>query len=148
MYPEIQQAAERLEWLCDRIPSLLLQLPEATFAATPVPGKWSRKEIIGHLVDSAANNHHRFVRGQFEDAPFIVYDQNAWNAHGYYNRIDSRQLIGFWESYNRQLAALIRCIPDELLTRTVRTDQPRTLAFLITDYVAHQEHHLRQVINY
>lgn len=140
----------RLHVLCDIIPPLLAALDETELAARPASGGWSKKQILGHLIDSAANNHHRFIRGQFEDTPHIIYDQNAWNDHGYYCKIESSQLIRFWESYNRQLLALSELIPPVLLHRTVDTggSKPFTIAYLIADYVAHLEHHLRQMVDY
>src|SRR4051812_6161898 len=99
----IRESVERLRYLCDTIPPLLKALDEEDFCRKPAPEKWSKKEIIGHLIDSAANNHHRFIRGQFEAVPIIRYDADAWNDHGYYNQIDSAQIISFWTSYNKQL---------------------------------------------
>ena len=91
----IQQSIQRLRFLCDTIPQLLSALEEHNFTYKPAPGTWSKKEIVGHLIDSATNNHQRFVRGQFEDVPVINYDTDAWNDHGYYNKIESRQIIAF-----------------------------------------------------
>ena len=156
----IAASIQRLQTLCDIIPPLLHAIEPAAFSTTPAPGKWSKKQIIGHLIDSATNNHHRFVRGQFDEVPRITYDQDAWNAHSYYNQMDGNQVINFWEAYNRQLLEIIRHIPEELLARRVETggesffagDTPPgptpTIGFLIEDYVAHMEYHLRQVVNY
>ena len=111
--------------------------------------KWSKKEIIGHLIDSAANNHQRFVRVQFENEPLISYDQEKWNEHAFYQRIDGEQIINFWTVYNKQLIELTRHIPEKSLQRQCRVkDQVLTLEFLIQDYVEHMEHHLRQVVIY
>ena len=68
-------AIKRLEFLCVIIPPLLNEMGEPAFSLKPAANKWSPKEIIGHLIDSATNNHQRFVRVQFEDTPAIVYDQ-------------------------------------------------------------------------
>ncbi len=145
----IDAAIKRLEYLCDVIPPLLTAIDEQTFSHKPSPAKWSKKEIIGHLIDSATNNHHRFVRTQFEDVPTIVYDQNKWNAYGYYQQISGAQIIAFWTLYNKQLAQLVRHIPTDSLQRCCNTNEPSlTLAFLINDYVAHLEHHLKQVVHY
>ena len=146
----IKESIERLQFLCDTIPHLLTQIDEEAFSAKPKPEKWSKKEILGHLIDSAANNHHRFVRGQFEEIPIITYDQNKWNACGYYQQMDSLQIISFWTAYNRQLVVLINNIPEKKLSNKINTgdENPHTIEFLIIDYVKHLEHHLRQIVSY
>jgi len=143
-------AIKRLEYLCDTIPQLLTEIDEAAFSLKPSSHKWSKKEIIGHLIDSATNNHQRFIRGQFEDIPTIVYDQNKWNEFSFYQLIDREQIIKFWTIYNKQLIELLRLIPSENLQRECKTNEGRkyTLEFLINDYVEHLEHHLRQVVTY
>ncbi|TDQ08881.1 DinB family protein [Pedobacter metabolipauper] len=146
----IEQSIERLQSLCDNIPGLLLEIDENTFSMKPNPEKWSKKEIIGHLIDSATNNHHRFVRGQFEETPAITYDQNKWNQGNYYQLINSTQIISFWEAYNRQLLELINHLPKEKLNHNINvgTENNPTIGFLIDDYVQHLEHHLKQVLEY
>ncbi len=143
----------RLEQLLDSVPPLLRALSEKEFSERPAPGKWSKKEIMGHLLDSAANNHHRLVRGQFEHLPVIAYNQDLWNRHNYYHLVDGKQVIQFWETYNRQLAALMKNMPPQLLDRKVQTGEHKnknimTLQFVFEDYVAHMQHHLRQVVQY
>src|SRR5436190_2017362 len=93
----------RLQSLLDTIPFIWINITEAEWNAKPQPDKWSKKEILGHLLDSATNNHQRFVRAQFEDAPHIIYDQNKWNRHSHYNKMSSAHLISFWTLYNRHL---------------------------------------------
>ena len=145
----IENAIDKLCYLCDIIPGLLNNTADITFNEKTSPDKWSKKEIIGHLIDSATNNHQRFVRAQFEDNPSIAYDQNQWNACNYYQDIDRKQIIDFWTIYNKQLLELFRRIPAEHLQRTCMIKgQMLTLDFLINDYVAHLEHHLRQVVSY
>jgi hypothetical protein len=114
------------------------------------PDKWSKKEILGHLIDSAANNHQRFVRAQFENNPEIFYDQNQWNHFSYYQQMEKIHMINFWKIYNFHLAQLIQHIPADLLTRQCSTDKVNvfTLAFVIQDYVVHAEHHLHQILDY
>lgn len=140
----------RLQHLCDTIPPILRGIDEQSFSIKPLPEKWSKKEILGHLIDSATNNQQRFVRGQFEDIPLIVYDQVQWVEKSYYQQMDSAQIISFWESYNRQLVALLKLIPDEnmLLTVDRAEDEPKTLQYILEDYVSHIEHHLRQIIRF
>jgi hypothetical protein len=146
----IRESIKRLRQLCDIIPPLLLQIPEKEFNFKPAPAKWSKKEILGHLVDSAANNHQRFVRVQFEDAPVIMYDQNEWNSFSYHQAMHANDLIQFWQTYNRHLADIAERIPASLLARECNTGDEKnvTLEFIITDYVVHQEHHLRQIVVY
>ncbi len=135
--------------MCGSVPSLLNAIDEHTFSSKPYPEKWSKKEILGHLIDSAANNHQRFIRIQFEDIPVISYDQNKWNSFSYHNRMDSRQLIQFWTSYNKQIAELFKYIPEDALNRKcIAGGNEVSLEFLIVDYVSHLEHHLKQIVNY
>jgi hypothetical protein len=140
---------KRLSYLCNTIPPLLMAIDEEIFSAKASPAKWSKKEIIGHLIDSAANNHQRFVRAQFQDKPAISYDQNKWNEFNFYQQIDGKQIISLWAAYNLQLIELIRHIPEQhLQCACIAGDQLLTLEFLINDYADHLEHHLRQVVDY
>lgn len=145
----ITDSINRLEYLCNTIPKLLTGIDDKTFNEQANPDKWSKKQIIGHLIDSATNNHHRFVRTQFEQNPIIIYDQVKWNKYNFYQQIDRQQLIDFWTIYNKQLLELIRRIPiDKLHFECCIGDELLTLDFLINDYVRHLEHHLRQVVSY
>ena len=65
-------------------------------------GSWTKKEILGHLIDSAAINHQRFVRAQFtDDLVFDGYVQDDWvKVQDYQNR-DWRELVELWHGYNR-----------------------------------------------
>lgn len=101
---------------------------------------------MGHLIDSAANNHQRFVSAQFKNKPAIVYDQNKWNTFNFYQQISIQQIIFFRTIYNRQLIELIRHIPKANLQLECRVGEKLlTLDFLIINYVEHLEHHLKQV---
>lgn len=146
----IKETIERLEYLCDTIPSLIKAIPEKEFSNKPAPGKWSKKEILGHLIDSATNNHQRFIRSQFEIEPVIFYDQNNWNLYSHYNKLDSGHLISFWTIYNRHLLEIIKRIPEHNLSMTsISHDNEKvTLGFLVEDYLKHLEYHLKQIVNY
>lgn len=145
----INNAISRLHYIVQQAPGRLREIGEQKMAEKPFPNKWSKKEIIGHLIDSATNNHHRFVRGQYEFQPEIRYDQNHWNACNHYQQIDSTQLIAFWALYNQQLLELIKQIPEDKLERPVKVGEALyTLSHLFVDYVEHLEHHLRQVTEY
>ena len=113
------------------------------------PGKWSPKEELGHLIDSASNNHIRFVRAATE-AEFRGpgYAQNDWvRAHGYID-MPWETVIDFWFQYNTLLAGLVDRIPQERLGTLchVGGNPPVTLRFLIEDYVLHMQHHIDQLL--
>ena len=144
----LQATLDRLNDLCQKVPPMLQAIPEQEFSMKPSAEQWSKKEIIGHLIDSATNNHQRFVRAQFEETPTILYQQNQWNKYNYYQQMDAQQVIAFWAAYNTQLLHLARLMPSEQWEKQCYTDQSHPLSYLITDYVAHLEHHLKQVIDW
>lgn len=145
----IEQTIKRLEYLTEIIPNLLYEIGEENFSFKISEEKWSKKEIIGHLIDSATNNHQRFVRGQFESNPEISYNQNKWNEFSFYQQIEAEQIISFWTIYNKQIIEIIKRIPKENLEKQIKIgNNILTLEFLIFDYVEHLEHHLKQIIEY
>lgn len=137
----------------------LLALPAEAAARRPAPGKWSPKEIIGHLIDSASNNHGRFVRAQFEDhLEFAGYDQERWVAAQRYQDADWPELVALWRQFNLRLAQVMASIPAEVrgrerarhnlqerAFRPLPPGNPATLDFLMEDYVEHLKHHLAQI---
>ncbi len=128
----------------------LQQISEADSAHFPAPGQWSKKQILGHLIDSAANNHQRFVRVQLTNGLSLLgYAQNDWVDAQPYNRSSWRDLLVLWSSYNRHLVHVIAHLPEATLTHTVRVSEsePVTLRFLVEDYVQHLQHHLRQILD-
>ena len=118
-------------------------------SAKPVlTGGWSRRQVIGHLIDSASNNHQRFVRAMLADAlEFPGYDQVGNVRVQAVQEADWLLLISLWASYNRYLAHVIAQIPEDrsgIICR-IGKGEPVTLGFLATDYLAHMLHHLRQI---
>jgi hypothetical protein len=122
-------------------------------------GEWSPKQILGHLIDSAANNHQRFVRGQFADhLEFSGYEQEEWVSAQKYNDESWPAVIELWRAYNMHLLHVISVIPQPVLTqqrdrhsldqiafKAVERTAPATLEYLIRDYVDHLKHHLDQI---
>lgn len=111
-------------------------------------GGWSRKQVIGHLIDSASNNHQRFVRASLEGSlEFPGYDQDGCVRVEAVQAADWRQLLVLWAAYNRYLAHVIAHLPPGKLEAPCRIGSAEavTLRFLATDYLAHLLHHLRQI---
>lgn len=137
----------------------LRTVDESVAEQRPAPGKWCAKEVIGHLVDSAANNHQRFVRIRWQDdMVFPGYAQEEWVQAQDYVSAPWTELLDLWVSYNLHLARVMTGIPDEVRFRprdrhnlaqlawqTVPNDQPATLDYFMADYVNHLKHHLRQI---
>ncbi|MBL7931666.1 MAG: DinB family protein [Bacteroidia bacterium] len=146
----VGHSIKRLNDLTIRIPSLLSSISEKDFTYKASAEKWSKKEILGHLIDSATNNHQRFVRLQFEQEPLISYNQNSWAQFSYHQTTPTDSLIKFWTTYNKYLIHIISEIPEKYYQNVCRlaNGDRVTLEFLITDYVKHQEHHLKQIVNY
>ena len=136
----------------------LLALGEAS-AVKPAGGGWSPKEIIGHLVDSASNNHQRFVRGQFQDdLVFPGYLQDDWVRAGGYQDAPWEDLVALWRTFNVQMARVMEATPETVRLRLrephnldqigfvpLASGEVATLDRLMRDYVDHLEHHLRQI---
>jgi hypothetical protein len=127
---------------------ILLGLDETTVRHKPTPERWSISEVVGHMVDSACNNHQRFVRAQaVEQLAFPAYDQNAWVAAGDYQRLEWRSLVELWHCYNQLIAHIMAQIADsQRATRcTIGNNDPVTLGFVMDDYLVHMQHHLTKI---
>jgi hypothetical protein len=134
--------------LLEHVPTRLARVPDGKAQAKSSPSAWSAKEELGHLLDSAANNHQRIVRAQLEDKPAMPgYEQERWVAlHGYQQR-EWSELIELWRVLNRQLLAAAEAVRDSAWSRTctVAGSQPLTLKFVFEDYLEHMAHHLRHI---
>ncbi|MBJ6108678.1 DinB family protein [Hymenobacter sp. BT523] len=127
------------------------QFSEAELLALPGPGRWCKKEVLGHLIDSAANNHRRFVLAQVAPAPLklLPYDQDGWVRAAHYRHLPAPDLLALWTSYNRLIRHLLAHIPAATLATECFSlhNNPVTLGWVVTDYVLHLEHHVRQIIH-
>src|SRR4051812_34269316 len=143
----METAASALRERVDNAGTWLRAIPEADAAVKPAPEKWSKKEILGHLIDSAANNHQRFVRAQLQDElTFPKYEQEGWARCQEYAAADWSLLIDLWSAYNTHLAWVIERIPAAKVSMPVQIIgyDPCTLGYLVEDYVVHMDHHLGQ----
>ena len=114
----------------------------------PDPRTWSPKEVLGHLIDSAANNQQRFVRAQEKDALSLPgYEQNHWVRSQGYNDADWPHLVALWTHLNLHLADVIARIPIDRYSVpcTIGESAPVTLEFVIVDYLNHLKHHMPQI---
>lgn len=138
----------------------LRDIPEAQSRRKNSADEWSPIEVMGHLIDSAANNHQRFVRAQFtDDLVFPGYEQANWVDSQKYRDESWSEVVQLWSSYNLHLVHVASVIPEDVLTKPrashtldqiafnlVEKNEPATLEYLIRDYVDHLRHHLDQVL--
>lgn len=136
-------------------------ISEAEFNRKDFPKKWSKKETLGHLIDSAINNTQRFTMATLDEKYiFERYNQDLWVEVNDYNSRQAKELIDLWESLNYHLAALLVKIPDSKLAKKttrhnfneicmlmVAEGSESSLSYLIWDYLYHMEHHLSQIIS-
>jgi len=145
----MKDIARQIRAIVDQSLPTLIEMKAEQVSLKTTPQEWSRKEILGHLIDSAANNHQRFVRACYNAASnFPPYSQNDWVRIQQYNELDWETLITFWSVYNRYLANLIERIPPEALSApcNIGKEEPVTLEFLIKDYLRHLQHHLKDLL--
>lgn len=142
------QLSSRLEELIVRSERDFAGISEAQAAVPAISGGWSRKEILGHLIDSASNNHQRFVRALLQDElRWPGYDQQGCVRVQRYQDARWTDLIGLWAAYNRFLAHVLRGVPEAKRSTPCWIGEyaRMTLEELAADYVIHLEHHLDQL---
>jgi hypothetical protein len=142
-------AAAELQKVLATVPSRLSAINDKDASLPRIGGKWSCKQILGHLIDSAANNHHRFVRAQIEKSLEMAgYTQDQWVSTQSYQQRNWNDLVTLWTCYNQHILHLILTAPAEHLTIPCKIagDESGPLEFLMVDYVAHLEHHLNQIL--
>lgn len=144
----------------DRASRSMLQISDDASARPRSEGKWSPREIVGHLIDSASNNHQRFVRAQFtDDLVFAGYEQEGWVRAQNYQGEDWAELVQLWKSYNQHILHLMSHVPEEtrmklrykhnlhqIASDKLREDEPVTLDWFMRDYVDHLKKHVKQIL--
>lgn len=144
----MKELSERLLSVVDAAEPRLRQISAEESAEPILKGGWSRKQVIGHLIDSASNNHQRFVRAALQPSlEFPRYDQDGNVRVQAPQEADWPLLISLWAAYNRYLVHILSHLPASKLETICRIGdgEPVTLSFVATDYVRHLLHHLRQI---
>lgn len=145
--PVMESITSELDAILDKNLSALQFVSEDEFNFKPSPSKWSKKEILGHLIDSAQNNIRRFVVAQYDERPKIVYNQDNWVAISNYQHYNLPDLISLWYLLNKHICQILKFMPPEMAKRQAETQELHTLEWLARDYIKHLLHHLHQVLN-
>lgn len=141
--------ATELRDTIERVLPMLRSLADQEASARPLAGGWSKKEVLGHLIDSAGNNQQKFVRTMAAGGTdFWGYEQDHWVVSQKYNEAAWLDLIDLWRAFNMHLAHVIENVSPELLPNSINVidSGTYTLEFLMKDYVVHLKHHLRQIL--
>ena len=148
---DVVDAMQRLEVHIKNFPVKLKELSTEELLKRPAPGKWSNQEILGHLIDSAIYNLKRFTEIQFLPQPYTVisYKQDELVIVNHYQDLPVQHLLDLWQALNRQIVLVVRNIPTGKLNCPVdpqyENKEVKTLSWIICDYVAHMDHHLKQI---
>ena len=130
---------------------LISKLSEEEMSFKKDPNKWSRKEILGHLIDSAINNLQRFTEIQYTEKPYIIrkYNQNELVKVNDYQNSEIQELLNFWIAINKRIEKVIERQTEETLKYKVQINDEKMVdfKFLIKDYIDHLVHHLQQIRN-
>ena len=138
--------ANKLETIIGQHLAALHDIAESKMIYKPSPSKWSKKEIMGHMIDSAQNNIRRFIVGQYEDEPKIIYNQDKWVELANYQQYNSTDLINLWWVLNKHICNILNNMPGEMGKRNCQTEALHSIEWLAEDYLKHLRHHLHQVL--
>ena len=147
----IELALNRLEIQLEAMATIFQQYSNEELVQIPAPGKWSRQQILGHLIDSAINNLKRFTEIPFLPQPYkvISYRQNELVEFNHYKDLPIVHLLELWKGLNQQVIYVVQKLTPLQLEYPVdpqyQDGEIKSLGWLICDYVAHLEHHLRQI---
>jgi hypothetical protein len=147
----MKQNAQKIRDVVTKVADQLKSMNSDEVSMRETPGSWTKKEILGHLIDSTANNHQRIVRACYNAATnFPPYSQIDWVQIQQYNQLEWTELIELWVVYNRHLSNIIERVPEESASSSVNIglEEPVTLEYVVEDYLRHLQHHLKDVIGF
>jgi hypothetical protein len=143
----MQQTAAELAALIHQYSDRLYGLKEDEVSHKPSPAKWSKKEILGHLIDSAQSNIRRFIVAQYEEQPFVKYNQDVWVVVSGYQQHDFKSIVDLWKLINLHVVRILSNLSPEMAQRKCLTNEVHTVEFLAIDYVKHLRYHVHQVLD-
>lgn len=145
----MKDIAEKLRRVLEYTVPILQEISDADASIKTQINKWSKKELLGHLIDSACNNQQKFVRTmENKHLEFNGYKQDHWVDSQKYIDANWLELIDFWKAFNRHIAHIIENVDADKLSNTISIEnsEPFTLEFIMKDYGEHLKHHLKQIL--
>lgn len=147
----MQIIIQELQKVIETYSQKIRAIPDQDFYAKPLPSKWSKIEVLGHLIDSAQNNLRRFVCGQYEAVPpWIIYNQDFWVSSNNYQSAKKESIVQLWTLINERICEILTTMPPANYNKECNTgrdaEQFHSLQWLAEDYVKHMKHHLNQII--
>ena len=148
--------------LVKREEPILRSLPEDVISTRFNHQNRSIKMLLGHLVDSASNNHQRMVRLQYAPRvghcipdgergmlvfPDYTQDNDLWIRLQDYQSEDWDTLISLWKHYNLHIAHIIGCVDPAKLSAYWLDYQGNqvTLNDMILGYTVHLKLHIGHI---
>lgn len=139
----------KLEELLKEVPKIINGIEDDNFFNKASSNKWSKQEILGHLCDSAVNNHARFIKISLTEEPIHIegYLQNDWvRIHDYQHSYSKSDLLALWIQLNKQILNLIKGSELDFNKQCILSDKTVvTLSWLVDDYIEHMLHHIKQI---
>ncbi len=147
---KMNSICEKLTLIIEKYYLKLKQIDDFLFSLKSSPEKWSKKEELGHLIDSAQNNIQRFIRVQYEENVQIIYHPDNWVLMNDYQNVSTKDIIEPWYLLNKQIVAILQKMPATIYETQMSFDKDasvkNTTLFIAEDYVKHMMHHLESIL--